>query len=203
MEESRGHATLHAMQVSSIVESNIKLMRRKAVLETTSLTPQLKTASYRLPFHPTGSKLFGDGITKILEADESLVIHGLDVKISVFVQLWGTPQDLLLHGSTPGGKRTELLIKRFPLWWRQPRQEHQKGTRGLQGGHPPTCRFQEGQRTQGGQGKLTDFLVPLARQHKDLRVRQVQQDIPPPPGGRPTGRRRPVPPPGGGVGSRE
>ena len=41
MEESRGHATLHAMQVVSIVDANIKLLRRKSVLEATSLSSQL------------------------------------------------------------------------------------------------------------------------------------------------------------------
>ena len=62
------------MQVSSILESNVKLIRRKAVLETTALTPQLRTAAYHLPFHASGSKLFGEGITKILEADETQVM---------------------------------------------------------------------------------------------------------------------------------
>ena len=46
MEISRGHATLHAMQIASTIDCNLKLLRRKAVLETTALSPQLKMAAF-------------------------------------------------------------------------------------------------------------------------------------------------------------
>ena len=74
METSRGHATYHAMQIASTMDGNLKLLRRKGILENMTLSTQLKTAAYWLPFHPAGSKLFSDGISKVLEAEEDMAV---------------------------------------------------------------------------------------------------------------------------------
>ena len=111
MEESRGHAQLHAMQVSSILESNIKLVRRKAILDNTTLSAQLKTAAYRLPFHTPGSKLFGEGIVKILETDETQVMNkqtrSFVTSMSKTLASTGTgarPKAPSTSGQHPGGR---------------------------------------------------------------------------------------------------
>ena len=72
MEVSRGFAIFHTLTLASTLDANVKLLWRQGVLNTLSLQPHLAQAAYRLPFGPSGSHLFGEGLVSILEMDEEL-----------------------------------------------------------------------------------------------------------------------------------
>ena len=71
LEQSRGHAVLHLMRLVSTLGANMKLLRRKGVLTAMKLQSHLLHAAYQLPFEQSRTWLFGEGLTGVLELNES------------------------------------------------------------------------------------------------------------------------------------
>ena len=70
LEQSRGHAAFHLLSLASSFDANLKLLRRQVVIVAMDLQSHLAQAAYQLPFDPSGSRLFGEGIMEILGLEE-------------------------------------------------------------------------------------------------------------------------------------
>ena len=71
MERSRGRAVSHLLSSAIMLDCNMKLVRRNMLIPSMALSSALATEAYQLPFNPSGSNVFGMGLSCLLEkADE-------------------------------------------------------------------------------------------------------------------------------------
>ena len=54
------------------MDANLKLVHRNSVLSTTSLPDLVAGEAYHLPFEPTSSGLFGEGLLVLLELSDKM-----------------------------------------------------------------------------------------------------------------------------------
>ena len=66
MEKSRDQVVDHLLIMATMVDANIKLLRRTDVIGTLELQSHLAQVAYQLLFDPSGNLLFGEGLEDIL-----------------------------------------------------------------------------------------------------------------------------------------
>ena len=73
LERSRGQAVEHLLAQVTLMDANIKLVRRSDLVSQLELQPHLAQAAYQLPFDASGAFLFGDGLKEILQLGEEFL----------------------------------------------------------------------------------------------------------------------------------
>ena len=67
LERSRGQAVGHLLSGAITTDCNMKLVRWQSLLPSLMLPSTLATEAYQLPFDPSESSLFGEGLPTLLE----------------------------------------------------------------------------------------------------------------------------------------
>ena len=71
-EKSRGQAVEHLLAQLSLIDANLKLLRRNNALKALELPPSLLPSAYQLPLAQGGASLFGEGLSSVLALGEQL-----------------------------------------------------------------------------------------------------------------------------------
>ena len=74
MECSQGQAVHHLFLLTTVLDTNVKMVRRADLLTSMELQPHLTKAAFQLPFDPTGNHLFGEGLSEILALNEDYIL---------------------------------------------------------------------------------------------------------------------------------